>query len=359
MKPKLLLSPKSNCPLVSVVIPMYNSAQFISQTLECLLYQTMKNFEVVVIDDCSTDNSLEIVESFKAKFSEAGKGLNVLKLPKNTGTPGLPRNIGIKIARGKYISFLDSDDLYTKTALEELTTLAEEYQADAINMSKFFLLVDPQSSSMPTKELLNTEDYEVVSCQKDDVPRLQEVSVESSDLAERVNVWVNSDFHWATCGLFCRRDFLILNKIYFPDMLLCEDQIVQFACLCFAEKLLRVPNITYIVRRNFGSISRQSRTVEEYFHRWLSSLNVGFNEFSKVMKRIPFFSENPEHRLAVLNWFFGRVMLDASIFSSAYEQMNQATLNQLAEKEFHVNDATFAAYLFNAMRIQQLQSQKL
>ena len=51
-------------PLVSVVIPMYNSAKFITQTLESLAYQTMRDFEVVVVDDCSTDNSVEVVESF-------------------------------------------------------------------------------------------------------------------------------------------------------------------------------------------------------------------------------------------------------------------------------------------------------
>ena len=51
-------------PLVSVIIPMFNSAKFITQTLESLLYQTMRDFEVVVVDDCSTDNSVEFVENF-------------------------------------------------------------------------------------------------------------------------------------------------------------------------------------------------------------------------------------------------------------------------------------------------------
>ena len=59
-------------PLVSVIIPMYNAARFIPQTLESLLYQTMTDFEVVMIDDCSTDNSVEVVENFKEKFCEWG-----------------------------------------------------------------------------------------------------------------------------------------------------------------------------------------------------------------------------------------------------------------------------------------------
>lgn len=59
-------------PLVSVIIPMYNAAKYIPQTLESLLYQTMQDFEVVVIDDCSTDNSVEVVESFAEKFAAGG-----------------------------------------------------------------------------------------------------------------------------------------------------------------------------------------------------------------------------------------------------------------------------------------------
>ena len=59
-------------PLVSVIIPMYNSAKFIPQTLESLLNQTLKNFEVVVVDDCSTDNSVEVVENFATKFNTGG-----------------------------------------------------------------------------------------------------------------------------------------------------------------------------------------------------------------------------------------------------------------------------------------------
>ena len=61
-----------NKPLVSVIIPMYNAAQFIPQTLESLLNQTMTDFEVVVVDDCSTDNSVEVVESYVEKFRNGG-----------------------------------------------------------------------------------------------------------------------------------------------------------------------------------------------------------------------------------------------------------------------------------------------
>ena len=107
---------QNNIPLVSVVMPVFNAAKFISQTLESLLYQTMTDFEVVAVDDCSTDNSVEVLQSFTAHFN--GR-LKVIKLATNSGTPDTQRNVGIQTAHGKYVTFLD--DLFTPTAFEDLS----------------------------------------------------------------------------------------------------------------------------------------------------------------------------------------------------------------------------------------------
>ena len=94
-------------PLVTVIIPMYNAEKYIAQCLESLVKQTFKNFEVIVVNDCSTDNSVAEVKKFEPQF----QGRLILKsMKKNSGTPGLPRNTAIPLARGKYITFLDSDD---------------------------------------------------------------------------------------------------------------------------------------------------------------------------------------------------------------------------------------------------------
>ena len=67
-------------PKVSVIIPLFNAAKYIPQTLETLLNQTMKDFEVVVVDDCSTDNSVEVVESFMDRFAAQGISLHLIEL---------------------------------------------------------------------------------------------------------------------------------------------------------------------------------------------------------------------------------------------------------------------------------------
>lgn len=268
----------------------------------------------------------------------------------------MPRNVGIPFARGKYIAFLDSDDLFTKTALEEFTTLAEEYQADVINTNEFFAFEDRETS---TADLLRTENHNVISCRNASAPPLQKATVVPKNIAERIHIWINNDFHWAVWATFVRRDFLIVNQIRFPTIPAADDMLFNFRCFCFAKKILRVPNITCIYRIRHDSITHDATNLEKYFHKWLENLNLGFNEFDKVMNRFPFFEEHADYRYAVLDWFFDRTFLDARQFQAAYAQIHPAALNQLVKKEFHSDDAVFASYLFDRVNIYRLQIMQL
>ena len=96
--------------LVSIVIPLFNSKNFILATLKSVIQQTYKNFEIILVDDCSNDNSLSLIKSFKNKNKKIK--INILSSNLKSGCPSIPRNIGIKAAKGKYIAFLDSDDIW-------------------------------------------------------------------------------------------------------------------------------------------------------------------------------------------------------------------------------------------------------
>ena len=326
-------------PLVSVVIPMYNSAKFIPQTLESLLYQTMQDFEVVVIDDCSTDNSATITESYLEKF---GGRLKIIFLPKNTGNATVPRNVGIQFARGKYIAFLDSDDLFTATALEELSTLAEEFQADIVHTDTFFLQYSEEN---------------VTVCQRQTLPVVSEPTFETNELAQRIDRWISRGYNWESVTNFCRRDFLTANQIHFPDMLNNEDMILSFRLLCTAETFLRVPNCTYLYRQRKDSVSQKSfANLEDHFHKWLRVMKDGFNNFEEIMSAISFFDDHPEYRYAVLEFFFNEVLPQ---FLGFYMHNPPFALNQFVEKEFRPDCAAFSAYLFNTVNIQRLQIMQL
>lgn len=94
--------------MVSVIIPTYNAEGFIALTLESVCAQSYSDFEIFVVDDCSTDDTCQIVEDLIAQDPR----IHLVKLNQNSGTPGVPRNVGIAHARGAYVAFLDADDIW-------------------------------------------------------------------------------------------------------------------------------------------------------------------------------------------------------------------------------------------------------
>lgn len=100
--------------LVSIVTPLYNSEKYIEETILSVLDQTYNNWEMLIIDDCSTDNGPNIVK----KYTEQDERIKYLKLEENSGA-AVSRNKAIELAEGEYIAFLDSDDLWKSNKLEK------------------------------------------------------------------------------------------------------------------------------------------------------------------------------------------------------------------------------------------------
>lgn len=104
---------------VSVIIPCYNSSSYIEECIGSALNQTLSDIEVIVVDDGSTDKSLEIINKFSSH-----KNLKIISLPQNCGV-GAARNEAIKHARGEFIGFLDSDDWVDKSMYEKMYNFAK------------------------------------------------------------------------------------------------------------------------------------------------------------------------------------------------------------------------------------------
>lgn len=100
-------------PLVSIITPTYNSQSFIVETIESVFAQTYANWELILVDDCSQDDTWKILEEYKNKDSR----VKILKLDKNYGA-GVARNKGITIAEGDFMAFVDSDDIWVPQKLE-------------------------------------------------------------------------------------------------------------------------------------------------------------------------------------------------------------------------------------------------
>lgn len=111
--------------LVSIIVPVYNSEKFINDTIQTVKEQMYKNWELLLVNDCSTDNSENIIE----KYIKEDNRIKLINLEKNSGA-AIARNTGIESSRGKYVAFLDSDDLWKKEKLSKQIKFMEENNYD-------------------------------------------------------------------------------------------------------------------------------------------------------------------------------------------------------------------------------------
>lgn len=138
--------------LVSIITPSYNSSRFISQTIESVLNQTYQNWELLIIDDCSPDKANDIIEMYCKKDNR----IKLIKLGQNVG-PANARNDGIKQARGKYIAFLDSDDIWLPTKLEKQISFMQENDL-AVTCSSYHT-IDEDGKNINTRVVKESFSY--------------------------------------------------------------------------------------------------------------------------------------------------------------------------------------------------------
>ena len=120
-------------PLVSVIMPMYNAAKVLSESIESVINQTYTSWELIVIDDSSNDDSMSIAQSYASRDGR----IRVLSNPHHNGMPSAPRNFGIAAAKGRYIAFLDSDDLWHPDKLRQQLPLFDAHPSAAIVFSDY------------------------------------------------------------------------------------------------------------------------------------------------------------------------------------------------------------------------------
>lgn len=217
---------------ISIVIPIYNSEKYLADCLDSVLRQTFKEYEVVCVDDGSKDSSKKIAESYAKKF----KAFRIIFHHKNRGLSAA-RNTGLRNSEGKYVFFLDSDDMIMPETLEELYQCAEKNNLDEIyfNMRKIY---DSEMKHIQDKRTLKYRDYE-------DIYNGQEMF---SNFAVEKNLKIEA---WRQ---FYRKDFLQKNEIWFYEGILHEDNLFSFLCAMKAQRVMNINKEYYIYRQHGGSI---------------------------------------------------------------------------------------------------------
>ena len=325
-------------PKISVIIPLYNTDKFIGQCLDSILNQTFQDYEVIVVDDCSTDNSVAIVEKMMPKFN--GR-LKLFKHKKNSGGCAIPRNTGIKLARGKYLAFMDSDDMFLRTALEELYNAAESTDADVVHEEKFLITSD-RSEEVDSKTPLSKISWE----RKDENGFVKKPTLISDNLFERLQKYGQGQFCWNIWSKLFRREFVIENCLEFVN-LSAEDMIFSFQCLCLAKNYVRVPNVVYFYRIRQDSIAHRRPPMEEYIPKQLKIIIDGSKYLRDFMKGFEIFDQHLEFKQNVLDIFIREHFRH---LRKIYAETPIHEINQVLYKEFlgaSNVDAELISYFFS------------
>ena len=114
-------------PKVSIIVPIYNVEKYLPKCVNFIVKQTLKDIEIIAINDGSTDNSYDIIKKFSIEDSR------IKIINQNNCELSNARNLGLKFAKGEYISFIDSDDYIDKTMIEKLYLIASKYNCDVVS----------------------------------------------------------------------------------------------------------------------------------------------------------------------------------------------------------------------------------
>lgn len=231
--------------LVSVIIPVYNTASYIRETLECICAQTLREIEIIAIDDGSTDNSLEIIRE------QANKDPRIKVCHQNVNQgPSGSRNWGVRESQGKYIYFMDSDDLLAPKALETCYQKCIQENLDFV----FFDAICINTHNKYTGQSYTHQAYPGSQIQKG----INWLKYQLDTSTFRVPVWLN----------FIRHDYLKqLNLSFFPGIIH-EDQLYTLLLYINASKVSYIPQIFPQHRLRDTSIMGQQFTwknIEGYF----------------------------------------------------------------------------------------------
>jgi len=226
---------ENNKPFVSVVIPVYNVEKYIRECIESVLNQTLKEIEIVCVNDGSPDNCLEIMEGY------AEKDNRVTVVSRKNGGLSAARNSGIKYARGKYIYFLDSDDFITENAIEKLYCICEKDNIDVLYFG--------------VENLYETEELKDKNKSYDNYynrKQLFENAVTGEDLFSeliRQNMFVSS-----VPLQFIRLEILERSCLRFKEGILHEDELFSPQLIILADKAKIIEDKLYVRRVRESSI---------------------------------------------------------------------------------------------------------
>ncbi len=215
---------------VSVIIPVYNAEDYLEQCVRSVMNQTLRDIEILCVDDGSPDSSLEILKKLRAEDDR----VKIISQP--NGGAGAARNNGLRNAAGEYLSFLDADDFFEPNMLEEAVTAADKYKADFVVFNSDQYHMDKQDF-VEVPWVLRTSD----------IPPYMPFSYRQ--LTDNV---FKTFVGWAWDKLY-RRSFVMEHNIWYQEQRTTNDMLFVFTALVTAKRIAIVNKVLAHQRRGGGA----------------------------------------------------------------------------------------------------------
>ncbi len=230
---------------VSIIIPVYNMEKYLDECLESVVNQTLKNIEIICINDGSTDKSLDILRKYEKKYS------NIMVINQENLGVGNARNVGLKLAKGEYIFFLDSDDYIEFDALERCYAEAKQHKLDVV------LLDSKKLCEIKTDEW---KIYDFI-----ELNRYYEFGNKIMSGEEAFNLMIEKkvDGWWTCCLHVFRNDFIKDIDIKFNEEIMHEDIIYIAEVILKSKRVKHIGAMLYNCRVRLNS-RQYSSNIEKY-----------------------------------------------------------------------------------------------
>lgn len=242
---------------ISVLVPVYNVENTLDRCLKSILNQTFKNFEIILVNDGSTDNSGNICDEYAQKYE------NISVIHKENEGLGPTRNAGIRAAKGEYIYHCDSDDWLKEDLLEKAYAAARETDAEVVVFG-YDIFTEKGEEFIPF-DSITAENGVYVG--KDNVQKF---------FAEQ---YFNSFFVLSACNRVYKRSFLIDNEIYFPPLRRCQDMAYSMLLFDNVEHLTVLKETFYCYVIEPGVF--KGRAYEEMLETYCTIYNITAEYFEK------------------------------------------------------------------------------
>jgi len=303
-----------NCPKLSVIIPVFNTAQYLDMCIDSVINQTLGDIEIICIDDGSTDKSLSILKHYAKKDPR----IIVLKQP-NSGQ-GAARNNALNIARGEYILFVDSDDLIRNDTCKNLFNNAHNNKLDMLMFSGYNFIGTPDNKQENRfwnfsylSELRGTNIFGWSEC---------------SEFAHRMAV--------STCLTMYRRLFILDNNLRFPEGLFFEDNLF-FVRAITSSRRVSIDSAKYYIRRLHSNQTTQNW--DKNFADYITITTMVLDYLSKIKVPNTVFNNYREMYLSACRGIYSKI-------SPEYKEKHKSMLNQLLTKYGLKADKVYKYYLF-------------